>query len=190
VDWLLSAIRDIADTVVVEEFAPSQRTYPLAFRPSGKHALVILLQRDRSTSELWIERWSAAHKGGDADQKVSFSGYWYCNKPFLPHSRLKILLTADWAESLRSFAREWNAQLRQAAAQAWKGFTSADKSLPAESPPEDRIVVAIPTAGGERRASYYPFCPGAYNPSILLKRLLAEAMLDNAMLKDVAAKKW
>jgi hypothetical protein len=178
VDWIVSAIKDIADTLVVDEFAPSQRTYPLAFRPSGKHALVILLQRDRLTSELWIERWSAAHKGGSANQEVVFSAYWYCNKPFLPYSRLKIPLTSGWAESLRVFASQWDTQLRRAAAQAWKDFSSADKSLPTKQPPENQIVVAIPTAAGERRISFYPFCPRPRDPSVLpksLHRVLLEA---------------
>jgi putative transposase len=35
-----------------------------------------------------------------------------------------------------------------------------------------------------------PSALSRWNENAKLKKLLAEAMLDNAMLKDVAAKKW
>jgi hypothetical protein len=189
VTWLIAVLEDIADTLALDCFAPEEQQYPLAFRPTGTHAVALLLQRHRGGSELWIERWSGVHQNALATQGVMFSAYWYCDKPYRSFSRLILPLKSDWAEALRNFVREWRQDLEQDKVLVWARLVGIGDHLPQEAPPVSQIVVTIPTSAGDRHISFYPFCPPPTEARVLdkpLRRVLLETCSEPRTARQVA----
>lgn len=178
VEWLVEKFDDIAETLAPEIFKPSQCEYPLAFRPKATQALAILLSRSQNSTEIWIERWSAVQPNASSKSNVQFSTYWYCNRPFSSYSRLRLPLGNDWRKNIKDFAHKWRELLRQTAIEQWTGLREHDGTLPADQPPDRRVLVTISNGAGNRRVQYYPFCPQPRDPIVLakpLRRLLLEA---------------
>jgi hypothetical protein len=138
-----------------------------------------LLHRETRSSELWIERWSSAHRGGGGKEEIQFSRYWYCKHPFYPSSRLKLPLGSDWPSGLRNFARGWRETLQKSSSSEWVKLKDANNNLPDDLPPPDRIVVTVsPPMGHDRQLPFYPFHSPLRDAVVLekpLRRLLLEA---------------
>jgi hypothetical protein len=188
VDWLISELDNIAVALEPDNFPVNEEVYPLAFRPIGKSAILLALKRNRDISELWIERWSAVNPGANNPTVRAFSTYWYCNRPFLPSSRLKLPLNSGWKASLRGFANKWAEDLRQRTILTWEGLRMTNSDLPAEPPPRSRIVVACSQQGHQRRIPFYPSCQ-PHEATVLdrpLRRVLLEACSEPLTYKEVA----
>jgi hypothetical protein len=176
-DWFLTVLMGISQSLDLESLPAAQQPYPLAVRPAGTGALLVMLQRNVQGSELWVERWSSRRPNSSTPTGIQYFTYWYRDFRLQNWSRTKINLRNDWRDALRHFVAVQVAHFSNRLALEWTQLVKSNDVLPKEMPSLDHITVARTNHGLVRRIPWYPFCPNL-SAARVLKHPLRRALLD------------